>query len=212
MRQVVLWLLCAVGCWGSAFVYGAVEGVYGQPANLNNGLLMIVLLMGIVAPVVLPIALWFGVRATKARKREALLEKLKLDYRFDLEGRDDWGSEYWVDTSSRTAVLLSENAEPEVIRAADVLGVSATISTSGYKTAGTCLQFKFCDPTRAPEKLHFQGTSGKAELVHAKLAAAGFNKQGHTTESLIVRRLRVKSAPTGCPACIWRRDECNLAM
>ncbi len=212
MRQVVLWLLCAVGCWGSAFVYGAVEGAYRQPANLSDGVLMIALVLGMVAPVVLPFALWFGVRATKARKREAFLEKLKRDHRFDLEGRDDWGSEYWVDTSTRTAVLFSENGEPEVIRAADVLGVSATISTGGYKTAGTCLQFKFCDPARAPEKLHFQGTSGKAELVHAKLAEAGFNKQGHATESLMVRRLRAKSAPTRCPACSWRRDECNFAL
>ena len=212
MRQVILWLLGTAGCWGSAFVYGAVEGVYGQPANLSDGVLVIALMLGIVAPVVLPIALWFGVHAATARKREAFLQKLKIDYRFDLEGRDDWGSEYWVDTSTRTAVLFSENGEPKLIRADDVLGVSATISTGGYKTAGTCLQFKFCDPARAPEKLHFQGTSGKAELVNAKLAEAGFNKQGHTTESLIVRRLRVKSAPTGCPACSWRRDECNLAM
>ena len=211
MRQVVLWLLCTVGCWGSAFVYGAVEGVYSQPADLSNGVLVIALLLGIVTPLVLPIALWFGVRTTKARKREAFLEKLKLDHRFDLEGRDDWGSEYWVDTSARTAVLFSENGEPEVIRADDVLGVSAKISTGGYKAAGTCLQFTFCDPARAPEKLHFEGTCGKAELVYAELAAAGFNKQRHT-ESLIVRRLRVKSAPVRCPACNWRRDECNFAI
>jgi hypothetical protein len=89
MRQVVLWLLCAVGCWGSAFVYGAVEGAYRDPANLSNGVLVIALLLGLVAPVVLPMALWFGVRATKARKRQVFLEKLKLDHRFDLEGRDD---------------------------------------------------------------------------------------------------------------------------
>ena len=212
MRQVVLWLLGTVGCWGSALVYGAVEGVYRPSNNLSDEVVVIALLLFIGAPIILAIFLWFRARATRARKCETTLEKLKLDYRFDLEGRDDWGSQYWVDTSTRTAVLLSENSEPEVIRAAEVLGVSATISTGGYKTAGTCLQFKFCDPARAPEKLHFQGTSGRAELVHAKLAEAGFKKQGQTTESVIVRRLRAKSAPTQCTACSWRRNECNFAM
>jgi len=211
MRQVVLWLLCTVGCWGSALVYGAVESVYRPSNNLSDEVVVIALLLIIGAPVILGIFLWFRARTAKAQRREAFLEKLKLDYRFDLEGRDDWGREYWIDASTRTAVLFSEDGEPDVIRAGDLLGVSTTITKSGYKAAGTCLQFTFCDSARAPEKLQFQGTSGKAELVFAKLCAAGFGKQANTTASLIASRLRAKSAPTRCTDCNWRRDECNFA-
>ena len=193
-------------------MYGAQQGVYREPARLNDEFITIAGLLIIVAPLVLAVVVLFWARAVRTRNRKAFLENLKLNYRFDLEGSDDWGHNYWVDTTKRTAVLFREGGEPNLIAADDLLGITTSITTGAYKAPGTCLEFLFCDPARPVDKLHFEGNGGKADLVYTKLRAAGFNKQDTTTASLIPSRLRAKAASTRCPDCNWRRDECKLGI
>ena len=210
MRRIALYLLVMAGSCGTTFLYGAEYSAYREPPTLNHAPTIMVLLLIVIAWVVVSIFLRLQNRATRARKRRAFLEQLARDDHFDLQGIDDLGCQYWVDTTKRTAVLLSADGGPAEITADDLMSV-AVFSAGGYKSAESCLEFKFCDPARAVAKLHFSGRSGQAEFLLAKLRAAGFNRQDYARTSLVARRrLPSTAAPTSCPDCDWRRGDCKV--